>query len=190
MGPLDSINVKTGTTGDFGYNYIWSSATNALKFETSATALYPQTSVNVFNNTVIDNGWRNPAKPGNGVLFDLFTRGNIYNNIFVNCKQSIRITKLADTANVKYGNNLFFTTVDSLKKYYYPAADFGKMQSTDLIADPLMVNLDKNVILSTVKSSDDVNEPHLTSSSPAIGKGNKTYNADIGAFTSDGQGHK
>ena len=30
----------------------------------------------------------------------------------------------------------------------------------------------------------------LNTGSPAIGKGNTTYNADMGAYTSDGQGNK
>ena len=184
----ESINVKLGTTGDFAYNVIWSSATNALKFETSATVFYPQTSVNVYNNTIINNGFRNPAKPGNGVLFDLFTKGNVYNNIFVNCKQSLRITKAADTVagHINYGNNLFFATVDSLKNYFYPAGDWGHSQSTDLMmTDPKFTSLDNNISNTT-----NTNQPQISANSPAIGKGNKTYNADIGAYTSDGQGHK
>jgi hypothetical protein len=182
----EAVNVKLGTTGDFGYNVIWSSATNGLKFETSSTVQFPQTNVNVYNNTIVNNGWRNPAKPGNGVLFDLFTRGNVYNNIFVNCKQGLRITKLADTSNVKYGNNLFYTTVDSLKNYFYPIADAGKKQASDLVqVDPLFIALDKN-ITNTVNT----NNVKLQASSPAYGKGNKTYNQDIGAYTSDANSHK
>jgi hypothetical protein len=34
------------------------------------------------------------------------------------------------------------------------------------------------------------NDFHLLPGSPAIGKGNSTYNSDIGAYTSDGQGNK
>jgi hypothetical protein len=34
------------------------------------------------------------------------------------------------------------------------------------------------------------NDYHLQAGSPAIGKGNATYNADIGAYTSDGKGNQ
>ncbi len=185
----EAINIKTGTTGDFAYNVIWSSATNALKFNTSSPVILPETNVNVYNNTVVNNGFRNPAKPGNGVLFDLFTSGNVYNNIFVNCKQGLRITKGAtgaDLTNTHYGNNLFFCTDTSLKAGFYPAGDAGTVQTTDLfMVDPKFVILDKNI--SNVLNLNDV---HLQSGSPCIGAGNKTYNADLGAYTSDGQGHK
>jgi len=34
------------------------------------------------------------------------------------------------------------------------------------------------------------NDFHLQAGSPALGKGNPTYNSDIGAYTSDGRGNK
>jgi hypothetical protein len=185
----EAVNIKTGTTGDIAYNVIWSSATNALKFNTSSPVTLPETNVNIYNNTIINNGFRNVSKPGNGVLFDLFTEGNVYNNIFVNCNQGLRISKGAtgaDVANTHYGNNLFYATDSTYKARFYPTGDAGTPQSSDLVqVDPMFVSFDSNI-----KSVLNTNDAHLKPGSPAIGKGNSTYNNDIGAYTSDGNGHQ
>jgi hypothetical protein len=44
--------------------------------------------------------------------------------------------------------------------------------------------------IATANGAATSNDFHLSSGSPALGKGNSTYNADIGAFTSDGKGNQ
>ena len=64
----EAINLKTGVTGDVAYNVIFSQAGSGVKLETSALAPFPQTNVNVYNNTMVSNGWRRgaaePVGPG------------------------------------------------------------------------------------------------------------------------------
>jgi hypothetical protein len=70
----------------------------------------------------------------------------------------------------------------------------GVPQSTDIISkttganDPMFVNYTPppNPSLRFIPSNFDF---HLKPGSPAIGKGNPTYNKDIGAYTTDGQGN-
>ena len=54
--------------------------------------------------------------------------------------------------------------------------------------DPLFKSYDAKV--ATPNGAANPNDFHLNTGSPAIGKGNTTFNADMGAYTSDGQGNK
>ncbi|MBS1586052.1 MAG: hypothetical protein JSS82_10970 [Bacteroidetes bacterium] len=197
----EAINMKDGATGDIAYNYIWSQAGSGIKLETNATILLPQTRMNVYNNTVVNSGFRRGAgEPGRGVNVDLSTAANVYNNIFVNVYRGLEITQLADTNNVHYGNNLFYAVDDSVKANYYPAGNWGKQQPTDKInVNPMLTGLDGNIM-----NTSDNNNPHLQSGSPAIGAGVTTLpnlgyiplsggdagpSADLGAYPSNGSGN-
>ncbi len=204
----EAINLKTGVTGDVAYNVIYSQAGTGVKLETNDLVPIPQTSVNVYNNDMVSCGWRRgQAEPGRGVSLGVNARGNVYNNIMVNDYQGLEIFVDADTLNTKYGNNLFYASQDtyadttgggnlqiSIRANFYPSDGVGKPQSTDLISnavgnmDPMFKSYDGKV--ATPNGASTSNDYHLQAGSPAIGKGNATYNADIGAYTSDGRGNQ
>jgi hypothetical protein len=201
----DNINIKNGVTGDVAYNYIWSAANNSIKVITNKTVLYPQSKINIYNNTCIDGGWRKQGEPTAGILVDNFAQATLYNNLIINCVNGIRITKLADTTFIKgkFGYNLFYTIVDSTRNGYYPAGDWGKKQTGDIFStginnnNPSLMNLDSDIHALT-----DLNNAHLQSGSAAIGKGNTSapYNTglgttmapgiDIGCYQTNGSGNQ
>jgi hypothetical protein len=195
----DNINIKNGVTGDVAYNYIWSAANNSIKLNTNTILLYPQTNVNIYNNTMISSGWRKQGEPTAGILVDIFAKGSVYNNLFINCHTGLRITANADVANVKYNNNYFYATVDSLRKNYYPSTDWGTKQSNDIAStstsdnNPMITNLNTGSsefsIDLTQMTINDLNDPHLKTGSPAIGKGNTNapHNTDLGTVMSPGK---
>ncbi|HXO75832.1 MAG TPA: hypothetical protein VN824_11365, partial [Puia sp.] len=157
---------------------------------------------------LVSNGWRRgSAEPGRGVSVDLNAKANIYNNIMVNNYQGIDIFVGADTINTKYGNNLFYASSDTytdtvgqanivvnIRSNFYPGDGYGKPQASDLIStkigdkDPLFKSYDGKI--ATPNGATTSNDFHLNAGSPALGKGNTTYNADLGAYTSDGKGNK
>jgi hypothetical protein len=204
----EAINLKTGVTGDVAYNVIYSQAGTGVKLETNDIVPIPQTIVNVYNNTLVCNGWRRgQAEPGRGVSVGLNAKANIYNNIMMNNYQGLEIFVDADTLNTKYGNNLFYASQDtyadttgggnlsiSIRKNFYPNDGVGKPQTSDLIStavgnqDPMFKSFDGKV--ATANGAATTNDYHLQPGSPAIGKGNTQYSADIGAYTSDGKGNK
>ncbi|HXO77819.1 MAG TPA: hypothetical protein VN824_21340, partial [Puia sp.] len=144
----EAINLKSGVTGVVAYNVIYSQAGTGVKLETSKTVPIPQTAVDIYNNTLVSNGWRRgSAEPGRGVSVDLNAKANIYNNILVNNYQGIDIFTGADVANTKYGNNLFYATADTyldtvkqvnitvnIRSNFYPGDGVGKPQPSDLIS--------------------------------------------------------
>ena len=205
----EAINIKKGTTGTIAYNVIFSQAGTGIKLETAAVVATALTNVNVYNNTIVSCGWRRgAAEPGRGVSAGVSATGNVYNNIIVNCYHGLEIFTDDGANNIKYGNNLFYSTADTfvdgtvtpsvtvnLRAGYYPAGALGVAQSTDIIskavgdsANPLFVKFDGSFL--NLNGAANNNDFHLQSNSPAFGKGNKTYNADLGAYTSDGNGNK
>ncbi|QKG53544.1 right-handed parallel beta-helix repeat-containing protein [Hymenobacter sp. BRD67] len=190
----DAINLKSGATGVVAYNVLWNGAGTAIKLETSPTVLYPQTNVTVNNNTIVASGYRRGAgEPGRAISADKFAQGAIFNNLIVNDYYGLDINPVADVKNVIYGYNYFYTAVDSTRKNFYPAGSIGKPQPTDIIStsktdkDPMFVKLSATTDPS---QGVDPNDYHLQAGSPAKGKGNPTYNNDIGAYTSDDKGNK
>ncbi len=75
----ESMNIKSGVTGDIAYNYIWSAANNCIKLSTGS--LLPQVAMNIFNNTLVNSGWRKVGEFTNSILVDKNAVANIYNNI-------------------------------------------------------------------------------------------------------------
>lgn len=131
------VNMKSGTVGDLAFNMCIGSATNAIKASDSGTS-GTQCNVNVYNNTVIDGGFRQ-TKTGRGgsINFEAGARGKVYNNLIVNCRFGVRITKDADVANVLYGNQFF---------YGNSAAIIGQFYSTDGIGDGKAVSKPTDII--------------------------------------------
>ncbi len=199
----EAINIKDGATGDVAYNVVFSQAGTGVKLETNATVPFPQTEINVYNNTLVSNGWRRgAAEPGRGVSIGVNAIGHVFNNIMVNNYQGLELFTDGDAKNTTYGNNLFFDTaptfvdntvtpnvVVNLAANFYPSDGVGKTVASDLInVDPKFLTFDGAFALPNGATTTNVFA--LQSSSPAIGKGNTAFNADLGAYTGDGKGNK
>ncbi|MBB6108020.1 Right handed beta helix region [Mucilaginibacter lappiensis] len=203
----EGINLKSGAKGVVAYNVVFSQAGSGIKLETSASIPFPQTEVDVYNNTLVSNGWRRgSAEPGRAVSVGVNAIGHIYNNIIVNCYHGIELFNDGDLVHTTYGNNLFYATVDTyadlvdpsqkinIRDNFYPASGLGKPQPTDLISkkignyDPLFMKFDGTV--AAPNGYPNTNDFRLQSSSPAFSAGNTKYNLDLGAYTSDGKGNQ
>lgn len=204
----EAINIKTGATGDVAYNVIYSQAGSGVKLETDDINPFPQTIVNVYNNTLVCNGWRRgAAEPGRGVSIGLNAIGNVFNNIMMDNYQGLEIFTDADTIHTTHGNNLFYASMDnfsdttvtpnisiSLRANFYPNDGVGKPVSSDLISnavgnlDPMFKTFDGKI--ATPNGASTTNDFHLQAGSPALGKGSAQYGSlDVGAYTSDGKGN-
>ena len=177
----ECINLKSGVTGDVAYNVIYSQAGTGVKLETSATTPFPQTEVNVYNNTIVACGWRRgAAEPGRGCSIGVNAIGHVYNNIMVNNYQGLEIFTDADTVHTTHGNNLFYGSVATytdntvtpnisinLAANFYPNDGVGKAVSSDLISsgvgsqDPMFKSFDGKV--ATANGAATSNDYHLAS---------------------------
>jgi hypothetical protein len=210
----ETMNIKAGVKGDIAYNYIWSAANNGIKLSTGKI-LVPPVQLNIFNNTIVDGGWRKVGEATNSILVDAGARANIYNNIMVGNHTGLNITTKADSVNSKYGNNLIFAIADTMAQWIYPAGAYSKKQPTDITGSTLTLcsSVFTNWVKPTTTLPDmtvtDGNVPSLKSDSPAIGKGlaiasfaywttssdgklgtPDILNVDMGAYPTDGTGNK
>ncbi|HEX6428851.1 MAG TPA: hypothetical protein VF008_14245 [Niastella sp.] len=104
----EALNIKNGTLGDIAYNLIIGAATNGFKVSNSGDGPV-QTNVNLYNNTIINCGFRQ-VKSGRGgsINFEKGAQGKIYNNMIVNCRFGLRVTSDADVAHITYNNQFYY----------------------------------------------------------------------------------
>ena len=132
----DVLNVKSGSIGDMAYNFFIGNATNGLKASNKG-GLSPQTNIRMYNNTVVNCGYRQ-TKTGRGgsINFEEGSKGSAYNNLIVNCKYGLRIVSnpVADTTNLYgyYGYNFYWADSISVANQIYPTSYITKPFTTDI----------------------------------------------------------
>lgn len=200
------VNMKSGTIGDLGYNMFIGSGTNSMK-ASDAGSTGTQCNVTMYNNTMVDGGYRQ-TKSGRGgaVDFEKLGKGRAFNNLFINCRFSMRVTSDADVANVTWNNNLFygysagivgqFFTTDSFTGIVKGSNDI--LSTTPQTNSPLFFNFDVNQYNFTanpgpltaslqtyISVAIGTSNFKLTALSPAIGKGTTNF-VPLGAVTATG----
>ena len=131
----ESLNIKSGCVGNYAYNVTIGSSTNGPKASNKG-ANTTQTNVYMYNNTIVNSGYRRNADGRGGSLnFEEGSKGKAYNNIVVNCRYGLRILTApkgnstqysgnplppADFANIQYGNNLYYTDAVAQANQIYP----------------------------------------------------------------------
>ncbi|MGY3053795.1 hypothetical protein ACVWYG_001996 [Pedobacter sp. UYEF25] len=208
----EGMNLKSGVTGQVAYNVIFSQAGSGVKLETSKTIPFPQTEVDVYNNTFVSIGWRRgAAEPGRAISVGVNAIGHIYNNIIVNCLHGLELFDDGDIVHTSYGNNLFYATIDKfadlgdptlkvdIRAGFYPVSGIGVPQNTDLISksegdlNPLFVSYDG--IIAAPNGFPNLYNFSLKDGSPCFGTGHPNFrnnlgSRDIGAYTLDGKGNQ
>lgn len=203
----EAINLKSGVKGVVAYNVLFNQAGSGVKLETSSSIPFPQTEVEVYNNTIVSNGWRRgSAEPGRAVSIGVNAIGHIYNNIIVNNFHGIELFVDGDAMKTTYGNNLFYASADTytdevdttqkinIRANFYPASGIASAQPTDLLSkkigdyDPLFMSFDG--VVAAPNGFVNKYDFRLQNGSPAYGAGLTKYNQDLGAYTTDGKGNQ
>ncbi|WP_160712579.1 hypothetical protein [Chitinophaga solisilvae] len=114
----EALNIKSGSVGDVAYNVVMGAATNAFKVSNSGDKTV-QANVNIYNNTMINCGFRQTKEGrGGGINYESFAKGKAFNNLFINCRVSMRVVggagTGADLPNLSYGNNLYYGNAPTL----------------------------------------------------------------------------
>lgn len=203
----ESVNLKSGAVGDIAYNVFYAPATNGVKWSNSGDRT-PQNDANVYNNTVLNSGWRQ-AKDGRGGSLNLEKggRGKVYNNIVVNSKYGVRFPNNPDNpdlANVALGYNLYFGNNDLSVAGFYPSTGSiekgdGQFETSHDIYglttenDPLFANFNVSTFdVEAAKNSANVDFPaafdlKLKAGSPALNHGKTGFTTKFNSITADGQ---
>lgn len=118
----ESININSGVIGDVAFNVFFRPATNGVKWDNKGNK-EPQTDCRIFNNTIIEGGWRQ-TKSGRGGSLNVQRdgRGMVYNNLIVNCRFGVRLREdqLPDTANVMVGYQWYYGDNATIAGQFYP----------------------------------------------------------------------
>ncbi|WP_428329339.1 hypothetical protein [Mucilaginibacter sp.] len=232
----EACNIKSGTVGDVAYNVIIGAATNAFKISDAGTTGI-QCNINCYNNTIVSCGWRQSSTSGHGGSIDVekAAKSHIYNNMIINCDVGLRILTTADTANTKFNNQLFYGYNQAIVNTFYaldgenkgnvklqqksgdilsttpqannPMFSFFDVNAYNYTTYPAPTTANKQTPLITMAGASSF---HITSTSPAYGKGTTTasppYNnvtttgayapivtppgVDLGAYQSNGSGNQ
>jgi hypothetical protein len=120
----EAMNAKAGTIGDFAYNVCIGMATNGPKLSNSGAAVgVPGSNVRMYNNTIVNCGFRRSAAGrGGSINFEEGAGGMAYNNLIVNCKFGLRVVQnpIADTANLRYGYNWYYADSQAVANNFIP----------------------------------------------------------------------
>jgi|GEM_PF-711454 len=133
----ESIDIKGGTTGDIAFNVFYKQAVNAVKWN-DKPANIPNTDLHIYNNTIVQGGWRTAPGdfPTHGGSLDAETNalGTVYNNLIVSCGKGVRFAKdkVPNVASLKDGYNLMYGN-DTLSVYYFypPTTGYINPQSAN-----------------------------------------------------------
>ena len=135
----EAMNSKAGTIGDFAYNLCIGMATNGPKVSNINVAVgKPGSNVRIYNNTMINCGYRRSAAGrGGSINFEEGAGGMAYNNLIVNCKFGLRVvgTPIADTANLKYGYNFYYADSISVASQFIPSLSVSTAISKPMETD-------------------------------------------------------
>jgi hypothetical protein len=204
----ESLNIKSSVTGDVAYNISWRAATNAYKWSNKSGANpTPQTDVNVYNNTAIECGWRQ-TKTGRGGSLNIeeLGRGQVYNNLNVNCKFGVRVVGSADIANISLGYSQYYSTEQIMVDEYYPSAGVivsgDKETDKDMKGglkelDPKFANYDVSSFTSAIGMAVTDAPDYLTNNlqadfklkadAPGLAKGKTGFSTKYSSLTVDGK---
>jgi len=92
------INLKSGCLADCAYNLIFSSNSDGFKLSNTGDKT-PQTHAVVYNNTLVNCGWRRPDIKGGSVWLEKNVNAELYNNLLANNRWGIKFSK-ADSKTV------------------------------------------------------------------------------------------
>jgi hypothetical protein len=81
----EAINYKSGCLADIAYNLIYDANSNAFKLSNNG-ALEPQAHLFVYNNSVVNCGWRRPKVKGGSIWLEHNVRAELYNNLMFDCR--------------------------------------------------------------------------------------------------------
>jgi len=179
----DATNFKAGSVADCGFNFYYSPNTNAFKLSNSGSRS-PQANIVVYNNTIVNAGWRRPTTKGGSIWYEAGVIGQSYNNLFINDRYGIKSDGKADAASTA-DYNYYYGYWSNVVTNFTSAKGLFANGTHDIIGtsagdkNPLVVNYPLST--DTMNSKYDPSwDFHLLENSPAIGAGTTNFTRHFG----------
>lgn len=110
----EAINVKSGCKLDCADNIIYNACTNAFKLSNSGNSeTIPLTDMTVYNNTIVDCGWRRSKnKKGGSIWVEKAARATLVNNLVYDCRFGLKQPKKdgGDIENSRLTPNYYYAS--------------------------------------------------------------------------------
>lgn len=114
----EAINYKSDCLADLAYNFVYDPNTNAFKLSNSGL-LNLQSYIYVYNNTMVNCGWRRPKIKGGGIWLEDNIKAEIFNNLSFDHRHPIKqdVKKPMDSTCVYTPNFLFVSTQAGIDEF-------------------------------------------------------------------------
>ncbi|WP_308591906.1 hypothetical protein [uncultured Prevotella sp.] len=132
----EAINVKAGCKLDIANNIIYNACTNAFKLSNAGNSeVIPLTEMTVYNNTVVDCGWRRAKnKKGGSVWVEKAAKPVFVNNLIYDSRYGLKQPKKdgADLEHSRLTPNFYFASTDKGVEQMAEGASLGIWFNTDI----------------------------------------------------------
>lgn len=145
----EAINYKSGCVADICYNVIYDANTNGFKLSNAGlSASIPASHLVIYNNTVLNSGWRRPSKKGGSIWLEANIYADLYNNLVSDCRWGMKhsTSEKEDAQSVLTPNYYFASTQDGVNQMQVNEKDGILGFATDIKSasagdkDPLFAN--------------------------------------------------
>ena len=154
----EAINVKAGCKLDVANNIIYNACTNAFKLSNAGNSeTIPLTEMTVYNNTVVDCGWRRAKnKKGGSVWVEKAAKPIFVNNLIYDSRFGLKQPKQdgADMEHSRLTPNYYFASTDKGVEQMAKGASLSIWYDTDIKSS---VAGQLNPLFKNFKQSDKMN---------------------------------
>ncbi len=153
----EAINYKSGCLADIANNLVYDANSNGFKLSNNG-ALEPQAHIFVYNNTIVNSGWRRPKIKGGSFWIELNVYAELYNNLVYDCRWGVKrdVTNKEDDRSVITPNYFFASTATGVTQYGANATTGQLVGANDIVS---ITAGDKNPLFSnfTIQTNVDIN---------------------------------
>ena len=132
----EAINVKAGCKLDVANNIIYNACTNAFKLSNAGNSeTIPLTEMTVYNNTIVDCGWRRAKnKKGGSVWVEKAAKPTFVNNLIYDSRYGLKQPKQdgADMEHSRLTPNYYFASTDKGVEQMAKGASLSIWYDTDI----------------------------------------------------------
>ena len=154
----EAINVKAGCKLDVANNIIYNACTNAFKLSNAGNSeVVPLTEMTVYNNTIVDCGWRRAKnKKGGSVWVEKAAKPIFVNNLIYDSRYGLKQPKQdgADMEHSRLTPNYYFASTDKGVEQMAKGASLSIWYDTDIKSS---VAGQLNPLFKNFKQSDKMN---------------------------------
>ena len=154
----EAINVKAGCKLDVANNIIYNACTNAFKLSNAGNSeTIPLTEMTVYNNTIVDCGWRRAKnKKGGSVWVEKAAKPIFVNNLIYDSRYGLKQPKQdgADMEHSRLTPNYYFASTETGVEQMAKDANLGIWYDTDIKSS---VAGQLNPLFKNFKQSDKMN---------------------------------